>query len=39
MGGAILLEILEDKGIDIERRIKKLTLNLFANFISCVGIR
>ncbi len=33
------MEILEDKGIDIERRIKKLTLNLFVNFISCARIR
>jgi len=38
MGGTILVEIL-DKGIDVERRIKKLTLNLFVNFISSMGIR
>jgi len=39
MGGAILVETLEDEGIDLGKGIKKLTLNLFVNFISCVGIR
>jgi hypothetical protein len=39
MGGAILVKTLEDEGIGIERGIKKLSLKLFINFVSCVGIK
>ena len=39
MGGAILVEILKDEGIDLEIGIKKLTLKLFINFVNSVRIK
>jgi len=33
------VEILEDEGINLEKEIKKLTLKLFINFVSYVGIK